>query len=86
MSYRDLLSRAFTYLVDLAAGRTAIRAERAQDLGLEQALRMQAMLHQIAGPSSHRFEPDELASTLALMQSTRNYIEAAKRQPAASQN
>jgi hypothetical protein len=47
---------------------------------------MQAMLHQIAGPSSHRFEPDELASTLALMQCTRDYIDAAKRQAAASQN
>jgi hypothetical protein len=47
---------------------------------------MQAMLHQIAAPSSHRFEPEKLAGTLALMESTRDYIEAAKRQAASSQN
>jgi len=83
MSYRDLSSQVFAYFCNLVLGKIAIRAERDRDLGLEQALRTQTMLHQIAGPSSHRYEPDELASTQSLMQSTHTYIEAAKRQSAA---
>jgi hypothetical protein len=60
--------------------RIILRRETDQDprRGLQQAVQAQATLEQIERQISHRYEPEELASTRARLEAVRDYFHLSK--------